>query len=63
MQVLGDDLAAAGNCSASGYGPLSVEDDDDIDFESWDDGGDASDREPNSDSSGDEVDDTLPKVQ
>lgn len=52
-KVLGDD-AAVGNCSASGCGPPSIEDDDGLDFENWDDDDDAGDREPSSDSSGDE---------
>ena len=62
MQTLGDE-AAAGNYSASGFGPQSVEDDDDLDLENWDDDDDASGREPNSDSSGDEVDASLSLVR
>jgi hypothetical protein len=62
MQVVGED-AAVGNCSASGCTPPSVEDDDDFDFENWDVDDDAGAREHNSDSSGDEVDDTLSLVR
>jgi hypothetical protein len=62
MQVQGDDAAVV-NCSASGCASPSVEDDDDLDFENWDDNEDAGARESNSDSSGDEVDDTLSLVQ
>jgi hypothetical protein len=57
MQTLGDE--AAGNCSTSGLIPRSTEDDDDFDFENWDGDDDADGREPNSDGSGREVDDSL----
>ncbi|KAK1603936.1 hypothetical protein QYE76_027609 [Lolium multiflorum] len=49
-----DDEAAVGNCCASGSAPTTVEDDSDLDFENWDNNGDAGGRDPNSDSSGDE---------
>ena len=62
LQTLGDD-AAAGNCSTSGCFPQSVEDDDDFDFENWDGDDDADGREPNPDSSGDEVVDSLSLVR
>ncbi|XP_047061471.1 DNA (cytosine-5)-methyltransferase DRM2-like isoform X2 [Lolium rigidum] len=52
-KALGDE-AAVGNCCASGSAPTTVEDDDDLDFENWDNNDDAGGREPNSDSSDDE---------
>ena len=61
MQTLGDE--AAGNCSTSGFTPQSVEDDDDLDFGNWDEENDADRREPNSDGSGDKVDDLLSLVR
>jgi hypothetical protein len=63
MQTL--DEEAVSNCSTSGLGliPQSVEDDDDLDFGNWDADEDADRRKPNSDGSGDEVDDSLSLVR
>jgi hypothetical protein len=52
-----------GNCSTSGFIPHSIEDDDDLDSEYWDGDDDVDGREPNSNESSDEVDDSLPLVQ
>ena len=49
-----------GSCSTSGCTPLSVQDDNDdnLDFD-WDSDDDAGGREPDSNSSGDEVHDSI----
>jgi hypothetical protein len=52
-----------GNCSTSGFIPQSIEGDDDLDSEYWDGEDDVDGREPNSDDSSDEVDDSLSLVQ
>jgi hypothetical protein len=62
VQKLRDD-AEVGNCSTSGFIPHSIEDDDDLDSEYWDGDDDVDGREPNSNESSDEVDDSLPLVQ
>jgi hypothetical protein len=62
MQTLAND-ATVGGCSMSSYIPQSVEDDDDLDFVSWDGDDDSDGREPNSNGSDDEVHDSLSLVQ
>ena len=63
MQALGDE-GALGDCSTSGCACPNVQDDDDDDLDSdnWDNDNDTGGREHNSDSSGDEVDDSLSLV-
>jgi hypothetical protein len=61
MQTLAND-ATVGDCSMSSYIPQSVEDDDDLDFVSWDGDDDSDGREPNSNGSDDEVHDSLSLV-
>jgi hypothetical protein len=56
MQTLGDD-------ATSGFTPQSIEDDDDLDSEYWDGDDDSDGREPNSDGSSDEVDNSLSLIQ
>ncbi|XP_044953235.1 DNA (cytosine-5)-methyltransferase DRM2-like [Hordeum vulgare subsp. vulgare] len=62
-KALGDE-GALGNCSTSGCSRPNVEDDndDDLDFDNWNNDQDTGGRQQNSDSSGDEVDDSLSLV-
>jgi hypothetical protein len=62
MQTLAND-ATVGDCSMSSYIPQSVDDDDDLDFVSWDGDDDSDGRESNSHGSDDEVYDSLSLAQ
>jgi hypothetical protein len=48
-----------GSCSTSGFIPQSIEDDDDLDSEYWDGEDYVDGREPKSNDSNDEVDDSY----